>query len=211
VRILKATTIITQNLSRAQIPIHAKRFRSLREQQISPSSENHDIHPAALDDDVLLADCTTERTRRGGPGGQHRNKTESAIVLIHQPTGVSGQAGERRSQHDNRREALSRLKLNLALAIRIAKPIDDESATANDLWLRKLDGSRMKVGTGNDNFPALLAEALDWVYAAQFEFARAAGPLGLSTSQLVKFLKQHAPAWQMVQQQRHKHGLPRLK
>ncbi len=164
-----------------------------------------------MSEQALLADCSTERTRRGGPGGQHRNKTESAIVLTHRPTGVSGQAGERRSQHDNRREALARLRLNLALAVRVAKPVDDASAKASDLWFQKLDGSKMKVGTGNDNFPALLAEALDWVYAAEFEFAKAASPLGLSTSQLVKFLKQHPPAWQMMQQQRHKRGLPRLK
>jgi len=176
-----------------------------------PDNDEIDFHPAALAAEDLLVDCKTERTRRGGPGGQHRNKTESAIVVIHQPTGISGQAGERRSQHDNRREAIFRLRLNLAVAVRTAKPIGDKDSAANAFWMERVTGTKMNVGPSNENFPALLAEALDWLFAADFEFGIAARKLGLSTSQLVKFLKQCQPAWQMVQQHRHQRGLPRLK
>ena len=43
-------------------------------------------------------------TKDTGPGGQHRNKTESCVVLTHRPTGISVKAAER-CQHANRRNA----------------------------------------------------------------------------------------------------------
>jgi protein subunit release factor B len=39
------------------------------------------IHPATLNDERLLVECSRQTTRRSGPGGQHRNKTETAVVL----------------------------------------------------------------------------------------------------------------------------------
>jgi hypothetical protein len=92
--------------------------------------EKHPVHPATLPIDELLEGCEFERTKRGGPGGQHRNKTESAIVVTHRSTGVTGQASERRSQHRNRAEAIERLRLNLALAIRVSRV--DQNATSTD-------------------------------------------------------------------------------
>ena len=47
----------------------------------------HD-HPASLDDDRLLAECDQSFLRRSGPGGQNRNKVETAVVLRHRPTGL---------------------------------------------------------------------------------------------------------------------------
>ena len=60
------------------------------------------VHPASLDVQRLLVDCESRRERRGGPGGQHRNKVETAVVLRHLPTGIVAEANERRSQqHGN--------------------------------------------------------------------------------------------------------------
>jgi peptide chain release factor len=51
-----------------------------------------------------------ESLRASGPGGQHVNKTESAIRAKHLPSGISVVASERRSQYQNKAEALERLK-----------------------------------------------------------------------------------------------------
>lgn len=50
-----------------------------------------------------------ETCRSGGPGGQHVNKTESAVRVIHPATGLVGFADEERSQHMNKKLAMARL------------------------------------------------------------------------------------------------------
>lgn len=54
-------------------------------------------------------DLKIESMRSSGPGGQHTNKTESAVRVTHLPTGLSAVAQEERSQHLNRSLAMSRL------------------------------------------------------------------------------------------------------
>jgi protein subunit release factor B len=67
---------------------------------------------AALE--ALERECDIEFTRAGGPGGQHRNKAETAVRLTHRPSGVVVVASERRSQARNRELALERLAEKLA-------------------------------------------------------------------------------------------------
>ena len=59
-------------------------------------------------DEALLAQCDLDRFRASGPGGQKRNKTDSAVRLRHRPSGLVGEANESRSQHENRARALRR-------------------------------------------------------------------------------------------------------
>lgn len=68
---------------------------------------------AALSDEALLAECEVDVFVGSGPGGQHRNKTESAVRLRHRPSGLVITATERRSQLMNRDAALERLREKL--------------------------------------------------------------------------------------------------
>ena len=161
------------------------------------------LHPAALDGDRLYGECEVRRQRRCGPGGQHRNKVETAVTLVHRLTGTIGQASERRSQAANRRVALFRLRVNLALQVR--RPIDADRA-ASDLWRRRCGGGRIVVRATHADFPALLAEALDVLSSRDMDCRSAAEALGCSVSQLTKLLKKEPRALATVNDQRRRLG-----
>jgi len=62
-----------------------------------------------VDLEQLEKECEVLFTRTGGPGGQHRNKVETAVRLRHRPTGLVVTATDSRSQHQNRLSALRRM------------------------------------------------------------------------------------------------------
>jgi ribosome-associated protein len=62
-----------------------------------------------LDRTLLEREVDVETFRSGGPGGQHRNVTDSAVRLVHRLSGVRVTATESRSQHQNREMAFARL------------------------------------------------------------------------------------------------------
>ena len=170
------------------------------------SQEN--AHPAALDVQRLLAECSTDRLRRSGPGGQHRNKVETAVVITHTPTGVKGEASERRSQQQNRRMAVFRLRVNLALQLR--RPLSTGSSPS-PLWRSRCVGGRIAISATHEDFPSLLAEALDTLHAHQMDIKPAAEMLQCSVSQLTKFLKVEAKAIQQLNAHRRQIGLRPLR
>ncbi len=165
-------------------------------------------HPAAIPVERLLAECQIRRGRRRGPGGQHRNKVETAIVITHQPTGVKGEATERRSQEQNRLAAVFRLRVKLALEVRTSRPLD---ATPSDLWRSRCHGRRISVNPEHEDFPTLLAEVLDVLATCEMDIRSAAEALAVTVSQLIKFLKNEPNALAQVNEHRRKLGLHPLR
>ena len=139
-----------------------------------------------LDDAHLLAECRVETMRASGPGGQHRNKTESGVRLAHLPSGVVVQAFERRSQHENRAVAIDRLRQAIALEVRVAVSLDHFEPSPS---LRAiLPGSKVRIGPNNDRFWAGAGELLDVFVACGCSVADAASMLGMSTGALSRLL-----------------------
>lgn len=165
------------------------------------------MHPAALPPDALLAQCRETRTKRSGPGGQHRNKTETAVVLTHLPTGLTAEASERRSQAENRRMALWRLRLRLALEHRL--PPDPLGPST--LWKARSRGGRVAVSPEHDDYPPLVAEALDRVAAVRGDVSSAAEQLGVTATQCVRLFKKQPAAWTALGRLRERCGQSPLK
>jgi peptide chain release factor 1 len=74
--------------------------------------------------------------RGSGPGGQHRNKTESCVVMTHLPTGLTVRCESERSQHQNRETALGLLRARL------------HAAERERLYTARADDRRRQVGSG---------------------------------------------------------------
>ncbi len=165
-------------------------------------------HPAALPVDSLLADCDIRRTRRSGPGGQHRNKVETAVIIEHRPTQLSAEANERRSQAENREAAIFRLRLRLAIDLRLAVADDYEPSA---LWNSRCRQGKVAVNPRHYDFPALLAEALDVIATSQYDIKSAAATLGCTPSQLTKFLQLEPRAMATMNAAREELGLHKLK
>lgn len=165
-------------------------------------------HPATISPAELLKECQQARTRRSGPGGQHRNRVETAVILTHTPSGVSAEANERRSQADNRAVAIFRLRVNLALEVRQPSSVD---TPPSELWQSRSHRRRLSINPSHDDFPALLAEALDRLESADWDIGRTAAASGISTSQMTRFLKLEPRAFALLNARRHERGLRPLR
>jgi RF-1 domain len=166
------------------------------------------LHPADADDELLEKQSRETRTRRSGPGGQHRNKVETAVVLHHLTSGITAEASERRSQPENRRMALKRLRVQLALQIRVLRP---DECVPSQLWGLRCRSGRITVSEEHDDFARLLAEALDVIEACELDFPTAAEQLGCTPTQLTKLLSIEPRALAKINQQRVARNLKPLR
>jgi len=137
------------------------------------------------DEASLLAECDVDTYRASGPGGQKRNKTESAVRLRHRPSGLSVIAEESRSQHENRARALRRLRVLLALRLR--QPVADEGVPAAVQACIDKRG-RLEVGRRDARYLPAAAAVLDVLVALNGSVADTAKRLGITTGNVSDFL-----------------------
>ena len=107
--------------------------------RIHTSAATVAVLPQAQDLDVVIneSDLRIDTLRSGGAGGQHVNKTESAVRITHVPTGLAVLMQEERSQHRNKAKAMALLRARLFDLERTKR----DSARAAD--------RRAQVGTGD--------------------------------------------------------------
>jgi peptide chain release factor 2 len=97
------------------------------------------LHDGDIDIDIDDADVEMQVFRSSGAGGQHVNKTSSAVRLIHKPTGVVVSCQVERSQLQNRAKAMTMLKARLA----------DLERQKRDQELAAIQGEQQRVGFGS--------------------------------------------------------------
>ena len=134
----------------------------------------------SIEIEINPADVRTDTYRASGAGGQHINKTDSAVRLTHEPTGIVVQCQNDRSQHRNRAEAWAMLKsrlYELELRKRMSEQQKMEDAKTDIGWGHQirsyvLDQSRIKdLRTNHEvgNTKAVLDGDLDDFIAASLK------------------------------------------
>ena len=151
------------------------------------------VHPVELAEPMFLRQVEFRFGRRRGPGGQHRNKVETAVVARHRPTGVEAEANRRRSQAENRTTAIRKLRLELALQFRLP---DRARSFPSPTWKQYHSAGGIRVAETNRDFAVVVAELFDCLAAHNGRLDEAARHLGASTGQLLRFLKRHKRLWQ---------------
>lgn len=147
-------------------------------------------------DSLLLRQCEQDFFIATGNGGQHRNKTESAVRLIHTPSGVAVTETGSRHREENRIHALRKLRHAIAFQLRCP-----------NLTPPTLPEPSLK----HPDYPLFLAKLLDLLAGVEYAVSDAGAAMGLSTGQLIRLLSRDPTLWQYVNHERQKRNLSLLK
>jgi protein subunit release factor A len=165
------------------------------------------MHPSCLPLEKLEQQCRWSFSRASGPGGQHRNKVETAATIEHLASGIRASASEERSQQRNRQVAMHRLRCALAVEYRETTPQAGLSAGGvasssggSELWRTYCLSGRIRISETNEHFPSLLAELIGAVLADGLDLSKTAERLGTTSTQLVKFFSIYPPALVRINQ-----------
>lgn len=166
-------------------------------------------HPAMMSEEELLKQVRLSFGRTGGPGGQHRNRKATACTATHVPTEISGTATERRRQSENRSLSISRLRRTLAIILR--RQLETNNWKCSELWGGRQQGEQLPINPKHHDYPHLLAEMLDILFAFDFDLPATATCTNLSSSQIVKLIAHDKQALAWINLQREERGLFPLK
>ena len=142
-----------------------------------------------LSDDQLLGECECDTWRASGPGGQKRNKTESAIRLRHHSSGLAVTCSESRSQATNRRRAVARLREAIALQLRESIVVDSHRPGRLLAELLLFGSLRGRAKQRTPEYLTAIAELLDIFVGHSCSLGATATQVGLSTGKLSRFLR----------------------
>ena len=143
---LRTETGVHRLVRKSPFDSNARRHTSFASVFVSPEVDDDiqiDINPADLKTDVY---------RSSGAGGQHVNKTESAVRITHMPTGIVVACQAERSQHKNRDKAMKMLKAKLYelevnkrnAAAKVLEESKSDVSWGNQIRSYVLDQSRIK-------------------------------------------------------------------
>jgi peptide chain release factor 2 len=143
---LRTETGVHRLVRKSPFDSNARRHTSFASVFVSPEVDDNikiDINPADLKTDVY---------RSSGAGGQHVNKTESAVRITHMPSGIVVACQAERSQHKNRDKAMKMLKAKLYelevnkrnAAAKVLEDAKSDVSWGNQIRSYVLDQSRIK-------------------------------------------------------------------
>jgi len=160
-------------------------------------------------DKAFKQTCRLETYMASGPGGQKRNRTLSAVRAVHIQTGISAIAEESRSQQENRKRALKRVRKMIALYVRkdFFSGVVIHSSVA-DLFSENRFG---KINSGNPRYPLFCAVILDALYMAKGKIGEAAKFLNISTGRLNRAVSADKELLTAVNRLRNDFGLKALR